>query len=312
MSNRLIDKINTYSLAVNSSFDENFTASTRPTNTGSCQISTTTNMTYYNTGISSNSKGPFPGQKSWNFTNAVGSAGIRYSNGSGNNLSSPLDSYIRGTDGFTYGIWVRPKTFNSTAVSYGRLTNYTASAPSANPFFTGFYAGIAYDPAQSKNGFLFSSLGYDTLVVSDHNGNDIVTDKWYYVAIRRICTFNGTTGEYTAYNQYYINGTLKATTPNSVTTSYGNCPPQYWWYGAPPTTAVLFNYDIADCHMSDPTTLNATAIANIWNYGAPIQVPVKYYDGSAWQTSSDKKIYDGSEWIPMYANKWDGSAWLPI
>jgi hypothetical protein len=109
-------------------------------------------------------------------------------------------------------------------------------------------------------------------------------------------------------HQIYVNGTLKVTTSEVPYYIEGFT---FFWFNSLVAPGIT-NHDIAGYHAGTAAVLDSTAIADIWKYGAPIQKVVKYYDGSAWQTSSDKKVYDGSEWIPMYANIWDGTAWLPI
>jgi len=69
---------------------------------------------------------------------------------------------------------------------------------------------------------------------------------------------------------------------------------------------------LACSFLGSNSVFTQSVIQDIYDYGSPIQVPVKYYDGSNWVDSSDQQIWNGSKWIPMYANRWTGSAWVPI
>lgn len=307
MSTRLTDKIDSYSLKVNIKFDENFTSSTAPTNSGTSSLPSA--ITYYNGGMSGITKGPFPGQKCWRYNNTSSAAGQRYGSSGGSSellsIFTDLNPVLADRVGFTVGMWIKINTFPTTAyTSANRLINTTNATP--NNLYDGFYIGYGPDPVSGKNAFDFYTGGIDTAITSDHNGNDLVAGRWYYIAMRRVVRANGT--QMLMKHEIYVNGTLKTTT-SEVEMLNSNF--TFFWFNSLVAPGIT-NHDLAAYHVGTANVLDSTAIADIWKYGAPIQKVVKYYDGSAWQTSSDKKVYDGSEWIPMYANIWDGTAWQPI
>jgi len=299
MATRLTDKIDSYNLKLNVKFDETFTGNT-PTSSGTVNLPTT--VVNYSAGVSGINKGPFPGQKAWQYNNSVNAAGQRYTPTTNfGAIFAPANG-----DGFTVGMWVKVNAFPvANVTSITRLVNSTATGSPHN-LYNGFYIGYGENPANNKNAFNFYTADSDFYIDSDHNNQDLVAGRWYYIALRRIRTYSS--GNTYMSHEVYVNGTLKATSPQVIDILPAWT---FFWFGSA-TVASITNHQLASYHADSNTILDATAINNIWKAGAPIQVPVKYYDGSTWQTSSDKKVYDGSEWIPIYANRWDGSSWVAI
>jgi hypothetical protein len=62
----------------------------------------------------------------------------------------------------------------------------------------------------------------------------------------------------------------------------------------------------------DFTTFTDAAIADIYQAGSTSSRTVKYYDGTAWQTSSGQKVWNGTAWVDWTAKKYDGTAWVTI
>lgn len=250
MSTTLTNKIDSYSQKLNISFDETFVNGVKPTNTGS--ITTTNLWTYYPNGITTiNGGGPLSGQKSWRFSTLSGnSAGLRNTIG-----NSTTETFFKSTDGFTVGLWVKPHYFNSSQLTaIQRVVNDTTNAPGGTQFYTGYYIGFGYDPVGQKNGFDFYTGGQEKFVTSDGQGNDIVADKWYYLAIRRYFTNNNTA----MVTECYIDGVLK----EIFTVSTSLQPLTYLWFGGPSVT--LTDFEIASYHAALPTTLTQTEITEIY------------------------------------------------
>jgi hypothetical protein len=150
---------------------------------------------------------------------------------------------------------------------------------------------------------------------TDQNNNfvPIEWDKWYFVAIRKIMPtqFNsaGEPGNGTLEYHHYINGELVNTHTRETWTRrsigaivFGN-------------NNAIFKYDfgLSSWFVTDWSQVGQTELREIYKYGAPIQAPVKYYDGTTWQDDiSAPKIFHSNEWNDVYANKYDGSQWVPI
>lgn len=47
-------------------------------------------------------------------------------------------------------------------------------------------------------------------------------------------------------------------------------------------------------------------------YVVPSGRTVKYWDGTQWSTSSDQKVYDGTNWVNWDAKRYDGNSWISI
>lgn len=259
MSTALTTKIASYSPDISLMFDQTFANGTPPTNTGSQSLSSL--WTYYPNGISTIDPGPMTGQKSWRFNNAnSNTAGLRNTVG-----GYSAETYFNSTTGFTVGIWIKPRYFNQSVLTGAcRLLNNTTSAPNNDAYWNGFYIGMGYDPGQQKNGFDFYTGGTDKFVTSDENGNNIVTNKWYYLAIRRYYTNNNAT----MVTECYINGALKETI--SVSASIQSL--SYLWFGNAQLN--LMDYELAGFHVARPSVLTQTALQEIYQVVAGVNTSV--------------------------------------
>jgi len=289
---RLNDKINSYTLR--NGLELNQTYSIPPTQTGSNQSTSAGDWEITgNVAISDANSGPQPGTRSWRFD--VGpSFGASRLRGEG----PIVNSWDYGS--YSYGFWMKINTWldfedNAPNFAINRL----------EPIFTiGNYTAFGYDrdpdsPTYGKKWFIFFADGQATVITSV-NGEDLEEDRWYYIAFRRDgedldVYVNGTHVGFIWVNEYPVeDGTWLNL--GSVASGFG----------------VDFSMSFANIYVAAYEEIDADDISAIWDYGSPIQAPVKYWDGSAWQTASDIKVYDGTNWSPVYANRWTGSAWLPV
>ena len=308
MSNRLLDKIHSYTNVGGIDFDQSFSGSA-PSQYGTYQMNDPTiSVTNTNNGLTSTANdGPFPGQYSWRFKGSASpSTTGRLSYGIANTQMTAGSHFIYPMN-YTMGIWVRINHDLNANPNYDRvITEYTTTGSSmGDEWYQGWFIGYVRDnnpssPTYLKWGFNMYTGYIDEYYFTDGKGNPIEKNKWYFLSIRKVYTGSGNVT-----TEFYVDGVRKFNGSHS--------------FSQDPTRN--FNIGYGGTYDSDfsvagyflgPNTINATEIANIYNYGSPIQVPVKYYDGSSWQTSSNQQIWNGSKWIPMYANKWDGSAWIPL
>jgi hypothetical protein len=47
-------------------------------------------------------------------------------------------------------------------------------------------------------------------------------------------------------------------------------------------------------------------------YVVPAGRTVKYWDGTQWSTSSDQKVYNGTDWVNWDAKRYDGNSWITV
>ena len=212
---------------------------------------------------------------------------------------------------YTYSIWVRfnhPINGSTTNPNYIREIcecQNNASQTGGDPNWNGWWFGYLRDnnsssPTFNQVGFNMYSAPHDQYFYLDGDGNTFKVGEWYLLSIRKTTDFNNNTV------QFYINGKLmftgtQAYVPSTITNfAYG--------YGG----TFFGNFSLGPDFMGDSAVFTQSVLETIYNYGSPIQVLVKYYDGSTWQTSSNQQIWNGSKWIPMYANRWTGTEWVPI
>ena len=308
---RLTDKIHSYTVRNGIDFNESFTGSW-PSQYGSNTFSAGAQQVLNTNGglTSTANDGPFPGQYSWRFQNGNGKAArLRWS--TGNTESSVGANWVR-PQNFTYSIWVRINSMDQNPFYNRAFAEYTNFTGNGNPgsdddWYMGWYMGYIKETNSSAPNYnkpvLNLYTGYQDVYISDdHNGNFLDYGKWYLATIRKT-KINSTTVEV----EFMINGVIKQTR----THTYGDNAMATYDHGQS-NTGVWVDHSLGCSFLGESSVFTQSVIADIYKYGSPIQVPVKYYDGSAWQTSSNQQIWNGSKWIPMYANRWTGTEWVPI
>ena len=155
---------------------------------------------------------------------------------------------------------------------------------------------------------------------TDQNSNvvTIQPDTWYFVAIRRRIVYDdpnlavGTAQTGTLEQQHYINGELVGTVTRTSWTKrsvngiiFGN--------NTLPVALGNVKLGVSSWFVADWSDIGQTQLREIYKYGAPIQTPIKYYDGTNWQDdASAPKVYYNGAWRDVYADRFDGTNWIPL
>lgn len=152
---------------------------------------------------------------------------------------------------------------------------------------------------------------------TDQNSNviPIEWDKWYFVAIRKTVVYNtpvsvDTAATGTLQFQHFINGELVNTISYTGWTKR-SCNGIVFGNNAAPAGG-QFKTAVSSWFVGDWSDINQTALRDIYDYGAPIQSEIKYYDGDSWEVSTDSKVYYDGAWRDVYASRWTGTEWLPL
>lgn len=311
MTNRLIDKAHSYTTALGIDFDDAFNGTDWPALWVGTLSSSGQSILNANGGMTSDiNDGPFPGQRSWRFRNGQGqgyTSRLRWS--SFGNQASYGSNYVR-PQNFSYSIWVRVNSMNANAFynrAFSEYLNDTTSGQTSDDWYMGWYFGYVKnnnvgEPNEGKPIFNLYSGGNDQYISTDDQGNYIDYNKWYLVSIIKEKIDASTVSV-----KFLINGVVKSTfthafiDPATTIIDMGNSNSNVW-----------VDHSLASAIYGSKDIFTESVIREIYLYGAPIQLPVKYYDGSAWQDSADQQIWNGSKWIPMYANLWTGTEWVPI
>lgn len=329
---RLTDKYQSYSHYKGISFDEaSFTAT--PTRTGAKQLSgnsvlmSDVTFTADGNNTASIQTGIIPNQKyyQFEFDNTVSptkNARLIYGSTGSGNAGSTYDVRRLFWD-FTpfdrvMGVWIK---MPSTLAANGNVL------AGARLLCNGTSAMVTIGAGKSTNGlpsiaFVHSTseLGIGNAVTAyyesytDQNSNtiNIEWDKWYFIAVKKSVTENSLysanepaagTLEY----KHYINGELVGTYTYSSWTKRS-------------VNAIVFGNNnvvtngkigISSWFMADWSDIGQTELREIYKYGAPVK-SIKYYDGSAWQTSNNPKVYHSGAWQDIYADRFDGTNWIPV
>ncbi len=152
---------------------------------------------------------------------------------------------------------------------------------------------------------------------TDQNNNFVPIEygKWYFVAVRKSVVETGGSGgigfTYTGTMTYehFINGEQV----NSITqTSWIKRSINGIIFGNN-NTIFKYNFGVSSWFITDWSDIGQTQLREIYKYGAPIQAPVKYYDGDSWEDdASAPKIYFNGAWQDIYADRFDGTNWVPL
>ena len=206
---------------------------------------------------------------------------------------------------YGFGLWIK---FNSIPVgtSTAQYNLYQTARVSSFPGFGISIRGTAHTSGPALMHNLFNST---TPILTNPQ-----VDTWYYIVGRKSSNTVNNRAEIwvngvrvaVGTNRTFVNpvGPTTDTAPYQIT--FGDTTVR--------TTANAFSYNISHAHLMDSTTFTDAAIAEIYQAGitAPSVRTVKYYDGTAWQTSSAQKVYNGTAWVDWNAKRFDGSAWVNV
>jgi hypothetical protein len=282
---RLTDKIQSYSMESGTLFDETYSGAA-PTMFGT----NTTPATWAESGSTAITtvNGPMPGQKAWQFVASTSSGVGKRLRNTGNDMNLVADN------SYSFGTWIKFSNFYTT------VSNTFMPMIAVRPVSRGLLI----------SGFLNANDGLNTLFVTVGNltfgtTNNITTDKWYYIAVRR----DG------ANAFIYVNGELIGST-TSMTIN---------------TTATMTGYDfgtvqtnynqtvqVGPSYIAPYLTIQEPQILEIWKYGSPTNrtgsqnADIRYWDGTTFTQSLNEKVYHSGGWQDVFASRWDGANWIAI
>jgi len=301
MSSRLHNKINSYSLKKGIEMKNN----TFPwPETGSEPTTSLSNWTLTTNGPGYRSDGPPGGEGNQLFTL---NTARRYRLNASSNILTGLQS-----NNYSLGFWWKQNDSTYTNGSTGNVVSVTPiPGGGVNFLLANNAAGL---PEQRAMIFQWgdNSGGQQNYIINDpYNSHPsqpayLAMNKWYYFAVRK----NGSTLE------YYVNGSLKfSTTISGTTASIIGCGfGSNFSVGSSPT---YNNFNISNFYIADYSTIDATAISEIWEAGRGMTTPIKSWNGSTWVTDTDIKRYvtplgNESGWHDVNAQHWNGSSWVTL
>lgn len=285
MPSNLHNKINSYAIERGYEFSE--AISTNPTRTGTNTATSTLVLNSANVGLTYDpTDGPIGGAGSWKTlwtTTAANNGRISITN-------TQIATSLADSD-WTTGFW-----FKFSEIPAGAIAGYLSSL--GNSSATGYYLGWSGSAGTNRGKIqLFTTNGlnmYSTTKILDTN--------WHYVAVRRI---NLPTVVY----ELYLDGVIQSPNGTSPNTNVPTAPISL---GSSSANTTPFYVNYSNWHIASSTTLDATAISEIWTAGSSLPRTVKYFDGTSWQTSSAQKVWNGTAWIDWNAKRFDGSSWINV
>lgn len=251
-------------------FNETYTLP--PTQTGTSTLGSsywasdgTTNPVYNATG------GPCTGEGSWYFNNDNSvtpniKTRITWTQPLAN--SSSVTDLIESCN-YTVGLWIKVDYFNNLIPGLNggicrAVTTNGSTHPAGN---IGYSITVGNGGPDSKNALGFILDAGLQIATEDENNNDLVTDKWYYLAFRKTTdTGNGSTGSESTVS-YYING-YKFFETNALVTA-GNVNQLNWGINAGLGNLKL-PVHLANWHIADSDDITEADIQAIWNAGVPV------------------------------------------
>lgn len=283
MASALNTKINSYTLDLGIELSEAYAIPPTITGTYAPANGYNSNTAWTFSGVNAPTYeatvGPAGGAGSWRFKSGPTSGDCRV-----RSTASSIMQRINDRD-FSVGMWVKI----NTAVP----ANSSLPVQTFQPSTTAGYLMVV--TANSSGVMRFECLGNQTITGT----GTVSTGVWYYLATVR--TQYSTT--------FYVNGvsqgsySFSGVSTNGTNMNFGQINQGY-----------EADTNICNWYLTSTSAIGATEIAAIYDAGAFDKV-VKYYDGSAWQTASGQKVYNGTSWMNLTnanTKKWDGSAWVEL
>jgi len=275
--------INSYPIQYGIEFNQTYTLN--PTVTGTGSIGSGNKFT--KSGTSPNPTweptiGPIGGAGSWSFPNSS-STGTRVLTVEANLPSTWADG------DYSLGLWVM---FPSLGGAYYGPTPFIDVGMSSSGS-TDAQLAIAKDGADWK--FAYSVDGGTTYAAFTP---PVFANVWYFLTIRKDLANSQISF---GMNTQYVSTIANTTTGDARPITIG---------AITPLGALAPN--ISNFYIATSAVINTTQQVAIYNAGITAARVVKYWNGSAWITSSNQKVYNGSAWVDWNASRWSGSAWIPI
>ena len=275
--------INSYPIQYGIEFNQTFTLN--PTVTGTGSIGSGNKFTV-NTGSGNPTWnptiGPIGGAGSWSFPNQA-TTGTRVATVEANIPSTWADG------DYSLGFWVMFPGLGGTY--YGPMPFIDVGMNSSGSLDA--QLAIAKDGADWK--FAYSADGGATYAAFTP---PVFEDVWYFLTIRKDLANSqisfGMNTQYISTVASTSTGDARPITIGAIT-SLSNLVP-----------------NISNFYIATSAVIGTAQQVAIYNAGITAARVVKYWNGSAWITSSNQKVYNGTAWVDWNASRWSGSAWIPI
>jgi hypothetical protein len=245
MPSNLDNKINSYAIETGVNFDQPVVSP--PVQTGTVTSTNPNDWTLLgNLAVYEPNVGPIGGGGSWKFAASTDGTQSRL-----RSTSSSIVSRINDSN-FSVGFWLKVNSY--TPVSG---TGYVLQvwAPSQT---LGYAINAINNLANNENSLIFTNAAGNNIFLSQ----PLAYNTWFYVAIRR----NGNNWE------LYFNGQLVFT--ETRTSSSSTASTLFW--GPNGITNAAINVNISNWYVSQYSTIDATAISEIWTIGNTAPVSVNY------------------------------------
>lgn len=291
MASALDTKINSYTLEKGTEFSS--AVSTTTPQTGSITAKTLVFSNAASIAYETNT-GPTGGAGCWRFTMTGTESGPVSAPRVIYNTAAQYDVFKDGD--YSGGFWWK---LNTQFVSARNSTILTISPASVSS--SGLVIGYRGTTAPADAGKFYVNWGNNiNIPISDV----VIPNTWYYIAFRRINT--------TDIDNFkiYING---------VNTYSAN------WSPAIPTGAMTqmrfgdtngyanYSWSFSNFYYTTSSPIGPIEISQIYTAGlGTVARTVKYWNGTAWQTSSAQKVYNGTAWVDWNAKRFDGTTWVTI
>jgi hypothetical protein len=251
------------------------------------------------------SKAQFPGEGSWRFTTpSLGNCRIKHQAGVG--VKTAFHDLIN-TGNYVISFWLKVNSVgpNGTFIGIHRALTTEGGATGGNVIFAvGNMQTVAGAPYTPAIGFNTVAAGNKTFF-TDENGSPIEFGKWYFVAMR---STQDAAGQRT--QTFYINGQSREVVNTSIPQTNANVNQLNWGFTSAGAGNVSVN--IGDWFIGSSGAISEADIQNVWNSSKPIQLPIKYYDGTTWQDPTNEQVYYDGQWNPIRANQWNGTSWVQV
>lgn len=245
MPSNLDNKINSYAIETGVNFDQPVVAP--PVQTGTTTSSLTNDWTLLgNLPVYQSNVGPSGGGGSWKFAATADGTQSRL-----RCTASGIVSRINDTN-YSTGFWIKVNSFSPLSG-----TGYIAQvwAPSQT---LGYGINIVNNSVTNQNTLIFTNAAGNVINLSQ----PLVYNTWFYVAIRR----TGNNWE------LYFNGQLIHT--ETRTSSSSTATTIFW--GPNGISNATLDVNISNWYISPYSTIDATAISEIWAVGSAPQLTVNY------------------------------------
>jgi hypothetical protein len=277
--------INSYPIQYGIEFNQTFTLN--PTVTGNGSIGAGNKFTLSNQAgdpVWYSNIGPVGGKGSWLFPNVSGSDGTSVSTVEANIPSTWADG------DYSLGFWVMSPDLSGTYFTPMPIISVGMSSGGSTD------VQLCIGKTGSDWKFIYSVDGGTTFAAFTP---PISQNVWYFVTIRKDLANSQLT--FTLDTQY-------SSTVTNTTTGTAR-PIRIGAIGA----LTLPDVYISNFYIAPSSVIGPTQQLQIYNAGITPPRVVKYWNGSAWITSSDQKVYNGTAWVDWNAQRWAGGPnWVGV